>query len=222
MTRASKGIGAAITASVLAIGITGQSRAQVTSLSSSGPGGTVPVLQVDPNHDDGFNNAIDYIADFTSLAPITINVGVNSPGDYPFGQTIEAAASSFGIMMNSTGSLWTAIDISLIGAPAGSKIQDAGSAGPNQGAFGFGVFFSPDLLTAHYAGPPGVAVPGVAAGASFEPGVDFTIGGTGPTTFSIQLLPHGTAVPEPGSALLLALGLAGVAALTWRRARPRA
>src|SRR5262249_21364940 len=156
----------------------------------SGPGGTVSVLQVDPNHNPGFNNPIDFIADFTSLAPITITVGVGSPGDYPFGHTIEGPPSSFGILTNSTGTLWTSLDISLIGAPAGSKIHDAGSSGPNQGAFGFGVSFSPDLLTAHYAGPPGVA-----AGATFEPGVDFTIGGTGPQTFSIQLLPH----PEPGS-----------------------
>jgi hypothetical protein len=213
MNGVSKRISVAIVASALVIGFTGQSRAGVTSLSSSGPGGTVSVLEVDPNRNDGFNNAINYNAGFTSLAPITITVGVDSPGDYPFGHTIESAATSFGIITNSTGSFWTAFDISLIGAPSGSSIRGDGLSGPNQGLFG--VSFSPDLLTAHYTGNPGLT-----AGSSFEPGVDFTIGGTGPQTFSIQLLPHGTAIPEPGSAVLLALGLAGVAGPAWRaRAR---
>jgi hypothetical protein len=197
-----KRIGVVIAASALVIGITGRTQAEIiTSLSSSGPGGTTPLLAVNPLQ----KNSIEYIANFTSVAPITITVGVDGPGVYEFGHTINA--NETGIIANSTGSLWTAFDIALIGAPSGSMVNGAG--------FKVGdplPFVSIDIIrtNVHYYGPPPLP-----SGATFQPGVEYFIGGTGPQAFSIQLTPE----PEPPSAVLLTLGLVGVAGLMWCRTR---
>ena len=147
----------------------------------------MPLLAVNPLA----NNSVQYTANFTSVAPITIMVGVDSPGLYSFGQTIHV--NETGIVTNSTGSFWTAFDIALIGAPSGSSIAGAGSAGPNQELFEISSFAS---NVVHYVGTPGLP-----SGASFEPGVDYVIGGTGPQVFSVQFIP----IPEPTSAVLLTL-----------------
>jgi hypothetical protein len=109
---------------------------------------------------------------------------------------------------NLTGELWRAFSIRLVGA----TFAGIGSASGNSAAVDTVVTSAAEALIRF--GDPGEAA-GIDVGAALGSGTDWQIAGAG-AGFTMVLQP--VAVPEPGTAALLAIGLAGLAA---RRVRER-
>jgi hypothetical protein len=176
----------------LLVGMTGPAQGgMITSFSSTGPGGTT-TLTIDTNPAFPPDSALDYTANFTSVAPIFVNIGVDGPGQYYLNADVT------GNVTNSTGEHWSVFDFILSAAPAGSRLGGASQSGPS----------SPD----HFDIPPsflpslGAAVDlrfsggtGVAPGGGTDLGVIIVIGGSGPATFQVALTPS---VPEPSVIVL--------------------
>jgi hypothetical protein len=109
---------------------------------------------------------------------------------------------------NLTGELWRAFSIRLVGA----TFAEIGSASGNSAAVTAVVTSAGEALIRF--GEPGEAA-GIDLGAALGAGADWRIAGAG-SGFTMVLQP--LAVPEPGTAALLAIGLASLAA---RRVRGR-
>jgi hypothetical protein len=184
----------------------------ITSLTSSGPGGTTTLAGV------GTATAL-YTADFTAVAPITIHFSVDGPGTY----TVDASPSVHDgtrNVTNSTGVMWTTFAFHLVQAPGaefvGASFGPLG--GPNK--FGDATFLPPSPpphppITVIFSGGTGVE-----PGASTPLLVQFNVTAAGASTADLVLTPNvPLPVPEPASLTLAAVCLGGMALEVWRRRR---
>ena len=193
----------------LLVGIVGTARGgMITSFSSSGPGGTT-TLAIDTNPGLPPGSGLAYTANFTAVAPITIAIGVDGPGQY------YLAAEVAENVTNSTGEHWSVFDFILSEAPAGSRLAGASQSGPVvPDHFNIPPSFLPSPGAAddiRFSGGTGVA-----QGGGTGLGVTIVVAGSGPATFQVELAPS---VPEPSAIVLfLSAGLCGLAFLS-RRAR---
>jgi hypothetical protein len=205
-------IGQAVVLGLL-VGVEGRAQGgMITSFSSSGPGGTA-TLSIDTNPGLPPGAALAYTANFSSVAPIFITIGVDSPGQYYL--TSEVSEN----VTNLTGEHWSAFEFILSGGPAGSRLAGASQSGPSSpNHFDIPPSFLPSPSNADIVRFSGGT--GVAPGGGTSLGVTIVVGGgSGPETFQVELA---ASVPEPSTiVLVLSSGLFGLGGL-WRRHRRRA
>ena len=175
--------------------------AEITSVSASGPGGTVSSLAIESTFMT--DDSVQFDADYKSPAPIVLTLTVDGSGNYFIG-------APNGTVTNSTTASFPSFFAFLEGAPAGVIFVEASWDGE---VFNNGTSFIPAVATeVSFNGPPGIG-----PGDSTSLGVGFYIPSsvTGPQTFEVLLTP--TAVPEPSTWAMILVGLAGLAyAGSWR------
>ena len=149
----------------------------------------------------GSGNLAEPFLTYTSIAPLDLAIAVDAAGTYHI-----AEEPSFGDVKNSTGAAWSGFTWNLISGPSAAFIYNPGISSGHDFSNSF-----PDATgTSTFATFSGGTV---ANNGNFEPDFQFTASAAG--TYTIRETP--LALPEPSSLVLAACGLAGLAALGWRR-----
>jgi hypothetical protein len=162
---------------------------QITSVSASGTGGTVTNLAIGTAFTT--NDSIAFKANFTATAPINFAITVNGAGNFDLGYPVDQVT-------NSTGHAWPTFTMNLLGAPAGSTM--------NQFSFDTGVFSGgtytppfPNATSLKLAGGTGVL-----NGHNADLSVGFNI--VSAASFNVTFTPP--SVPEPSSSVLMTIAVA--------------
>ena len=176
------------------------SAGMITSFSSSAPGNTT--LAIDP----GNASYLDFTANFTSSAPITITVGVSGSGTYLLVAPDNAMTNN---VTNSTGHRWKAFDTDVSGAYV-SAFSYSSSPWSNLS------FNSPFPFTnVHLSGGTGLL-----SGESMYLSPGFTVNDSdGRGTFEVTLTP--TPNPEPSTLVLASTAITLTGVGYWWRSRRR-
>lgn len=177
---------------------------EITSVSASGPGGTVSSLAVGTTFTA--LDSVQFDADYTSAAPIVFTLTVNGAAGYFIG-------APMGSVTNSTSASFPSFFAFLEGAPAGVTLDEAGYDGS---VFTNGVSFVPPggpFTALSFNGPPGI---GAGDTTLLNVGLIVPSSVTEPVTFEVVLTPT---IPEPSTWTMMLVGLAGLAYAGSRRSR---
>jgi hypothetical protein len=179
------------------------SAGSITSVSASGPGGTVTDLVIDSSP-FGTDDSVGFKANYTALAPIDFTMNISGSGSYYLG--IAA-----GDIINSTSSAFPNFYANLLSGPAGTVTNGAGW---ETSVFSNGVTFSPPLspTSVTFLGPPGIPV-----GGDTLIYVAFQTTAASAGTVAISLSP--SPVPEPSTFALGLIGAIGCLGYCARRFR---
>jgi hypothetical protein len=186
--------------------------AGISSVSSSGPGGTTPILNVTTTADP--LDTLFFSADFTAAAPIKLSITLG--GDSTLGYFVDPTDVSIPNIMNDSGVSFPSFYVYLVGA-ADARIY---SAFYDAGTFDAVPTFLPDLGHAHeviFGGPPGLG-----SGDATGIGISFSFSTPPPMqTVEVILSPTPVLVPEPSTWGLMAAGFGSMALMRFARARNR-
>ena len=168
--------------------------AEILSVTSSGPGGTTPMLSVESYFNT--NDGVAYNANFSNVAPIDIlfKVGpTTSPATYYFGLPAGDSIS------DGAASPFFGFDITLTTIVPGSAILLAG-----RDPAVFPDVIASDATEAKFSGPPGLQ-----PGASTSVSVTFEVGAFG-GDFQYVELALTPSVPEAPTWTMMLAGFAGL------------
>jgi hypothetical protein len=197
-------LAAALAQFVAAICIAAPASAAITSVSASGPGGTVSSLAIGTTFTT--DDSVNFDATYTSPAPIIFTVTINGSGHYFIGTTSDVT--------NDTSASFPSFYALLVGAPSGAILNEASWQGAT---FSNGVSFTPpfpNTTEVSFNGPPGIG-----AGDTTQLGVGFTISNSGSETFEVVLTPTVVSVPESSTWAMMLLGFAGLGFVGYRTTR---
>jgi PEP-CTERM motif len=186
--------------------------AEITSVSASGPGGTVSSLVIDTtfNTDD----SVSFDATYTSAARIVLTLTLNGSGDYFIGPEPSGVT-----ITNDTSASFPLFHALLVGAPTGVTFNEA-SWFPD--VFSGGAGFIPSIFNATevtFFGPPGI---GAGDSSVLNLGILIPDSVTGSQTFEVVLTPSVASVPEPSTWAMMLLGFVGLGYAGYRASRKSA